>query len=103
MQVWGLWSIVPWEFVLPGCEWVIRCISVQFHDELTSAYLQRASNVPLTIHFIDLVGAHIEAMHPSGTQDLRTVTLKIMLNVSLKSLDKFSMVGRDGEQEGGPL
>ena len=46
MPVWGLWSNLPWNFVLAECYWVIWCTSVHLDDELTSADLQRASKVP---------------------------------------------------------
>ena len=103
MPVWGLWPNLPWNFVLAECYWVIRCTSVHLDDELTSADLQRASKVPLTIHFIDLVGVHIEAMHPSDTQDLRTYPRTRFQKTEVEFQEKIFMVGRDGEQEGGPL
>ena len=82
---------------------VRRCISVQFHDELTSAYLQRASKVPLTIHLLDSFSPVLEAMHPSGTKDLRAYPRTRFQKTEVEFQEKIFMVGRDGEQEGGPL
>ena len=94
MPVWGLWSILSWKFVLPGCEWVIRCISVQFHDELTSAYLQRASKVPLTIVLPSFVSPLPPAMHPSGTKDLRAYPRTRFQKTEVEFQEKIFMVRR---------